>query len=132
MKFFIELLRMIKLSKEKLNKFKNLNGYTNKDIAELTGLQVCTVDRVFSGANNNPTLETLKALSELFKCSVDDFIDYDDNQIVEPYLLDKDSAEIATTITSNSKIKTLYEIAKKLSPDDLNFVIDFAKRLTNK
>ena len=123
---------MIKLSKEKLNKFKNLNGYTNKQVAELTGLQVGTVDRVFSGANGNPTLETLKALSELFKCSVDDFIDYDDNQIVEPYLLDKDSAEIATTITSNSKIKTLYEIAKKLSPDDLNFVIDFAKRLTNK
>ncbi|MBR2526513.1 helix-turn-helix domain-containing protein [bacterium] len=123
---------MIKLSKEKLNKFKNLNGLTNKQVAELTGLQVGTVDRVFSGANGNPTLETLKALSELFKCSVDDFIDYGDNQIVEPYLLDKDSAEIATTITSNSKIKTLYEIAKKLSPDDLNFVIDFAKRLTNK
>ena len=123
---------MIRLSKEKLNKFKNLNGYTNKDIAELAGLQVCTVDRVFSGANGNPTLETLKALSELFKCQIDDFIDYDENQIVEQYLLDKDCAEIATTISTNTNIKTLYKIAKILSPDDLSFVIDLAKRLANK
>lgn len=65
------------LSKEKLTYFKNKKKLTNIRISELTGLPISNLDKIFSGLNKNPTLDSLKKIADTLDCSIDDFINYD-------------------------------------------------------
>lgn len=43
---------------------ESLRNYKRKDIAEKTGLSICTVNFIMSGRNKNPRLDTILALQE--------------------------------------------------------------------
>ena len=47
---------MTELSTQKLNDYKRAKKLTNKKIAEITGISIATIDRIFSGANKNPSI----------------------------------------------------------------------------
>lgn len=119
---------MTKLSKEKLNQFKIEKGYSNAKIAELTGLQVATVDKIFCGANKNPTLETLKKITELFNCTVDELLEYEEAPSTQ-YYRDKETGKLAQEIFENPELKILLDASKELEVADLNAVIEIVKRM---
>ena len=54
------------------NKRREL-GYTVPELAEASGLPLGTVSKITAGINDNPKLETLRALAKALKCSLDDF-----------------------------------------------------------
>ena len=58
-----------------INERKRALNLTNQKIAEQTGITLSTLDKITSGVNTNPKLDTMKALARVLKCSIDDFTD---------------------------------------------------------
>lgn len=122
---------MNSLSKEKLGYYKNKKGLSNVKLAELSGLTVSSVDKVFSGLNKNPTLETLKKIADVLDVSIDDFIDYE----IEPlagYYVDRQTKKVAKALKTNAELKELFDIAADLSKEDLKLITVIVKRMTCK
>ena len=62
-------------TKTKIKNLAGANGYTVTAISKTTGLHTQTVYAWFSAANKQmPTIDNLVILSDLFNCSLEDFI----------------------------------------------------------
>lgn len=120
---------MSKLNVEKLRKYKKENCYTNKQISNITKIPIATIDRIFSGANKNPTLNILEKLAALFKCPVDDFIEYDQGSPLADYYENKQTKKLAQEIHDNPDLRILLDATKDLPLEDLKAVIDIANRI---
>lgn len=119
---------MPELSKEKLNSYKLSKGLTNKKIAELSGVQIATVDKIFGGTSKNPTLETLTKISSVLDCTIDDLIEYE----IEPkssYYLDKKTAKLAQEIFEDKKKRILMDATRNLTPEALDAMINVANQI---
>jgi len=119
------------LSKEKLNSQKAKKNLTNYKISKITQIPISNIEKIFSGVNKNPTLETIQKIALALECSVDDFIDYE-FEPVSPVYVDKQTQLIAEEIYKDKKLKELFFYTKELNKDDINFIISLAKRLKNK
>ena len=51
---------------EELKKKKKEHGFTNEQIAELSGVPLGTVQKIFAGITESPRYETLRALEKVF------------------------------------------------------------------
>lgn len=116
------------LSKEKLNSQKAKKNLTNYKISKMTQIPISNIEKIFSGVNKNPTLETIQKIAFALECSIDDFIDYE-FEPVSPVYIDKQTKLIAAEIYKNKNLKELFSYAKELNEDDINFLINLAKRL---
>ena len=58
---------------EIINKLKKEKGLTNAQISKLSGVTLSTLDKITSGANKNPKLDTLQAICRVLGCTLDDF-----------------------------------------------------------
>lgn len=63
---------------EKISELKKKLGYTNSELASLSGVPKGTLDKILSGITKDPKLETLKSLARVLGCTLDDF---DDNNL---------------------------------------------------
>ena len=119
---------MTTLSKEKLDYYKSKKHLTNQQIASLTGLPVSNIDKIFSGFNQNPTFLTLQKISNILECTLDDLVNYDDNENLQNYYEQKQVSKLAQEILSNDKLKELHNISKELSQNDISLMLNIAKR----
>ena len=122
---------MDSLNKDKLNLYKEKKGLSNKKMSDATGLPISSVDKIFSGSNKNPTLDTLKKIADILNCAIDDFIDYD-NEPLAGYYADRETAKIAKVIKENKALLELMNIASELSDKDIKLVTTVVKRLKKK
>ena len=56
---------------------KNLRakrGWTQRDLAKKSGITHATILKLESGVNDNPTMKTLVALSEVFDVKIDELV----------------------------------------------------------
>ncbi|MCQ2743728.1 MAG: helix-turn-helix transcriptional regulator [bacterium] len=117
---------MSNLSVKKLNEYKKAGCYTNKKISQLTNTPIATIDRLFSGANKNPTVTLLQKIANLFECTIDDFIEYDKDSPLANYYKNKEIEKMARIIQANRMYKILIDTAECLNPKQLKVVIDVA------
>lgn len=91
--FFIDNLKLILYNKQKegdllntrkLNEFKKNSGLTNAKIAEITGITLSNIDKITSGNNTNPKLDTIQAICKAIGCTIDDLDDVPDNKKDSP------------------------------------------------
>ena len=59
---------------DNLKKLRVKKGYSLEKVARLADLSLNTVIRIESGANKNPTIETLTKLAQVFDVSIDDLL----------------------------------------------------------
>lgn len=64
---------------EIINKLKKEKGLTNAQLAKLSGVTLSTLDKITSGVNTNPKLNTLQAICRVLGCRLDDFDDLPQN-----------------------------------------------------
>lgn len=119
------------LSKEKLNFQKNKKKLTNLKISQLTNIPVSNIDKIFSGANSNPTLDTIQKIANVLECSIDDFIDYQ-KEPVSPIYVDKATQKIAQELMNNEKLKQLFNKCLSLNVDEIDFLIEVSNFLTKR
>lgn len=62
---------------EKINEYKKSKNLTNKDISEITGISISSLDKITSGNNANPKLETVKMICGALGCKLSDLLDDD-------------------------------------------------------
>ena len=60
---------------EIINELKKEKGLTNFQLAKLSGTTLSTIDKITAGINQNPKLDTLKAICKVLGCSLNDFED---------------------------------------------------------
>ena len=60
---------------EIINILKKEKGLTNAQIAKMSGITLSTLDKITSGVNKNPKLDTLQAICKVLGCTLDDFVD---------------------------------------------------------
>ena len=60
---------------EIINEKKRELGLNNAQIAERAGVTLSTIDKITSGANQNPKLDTLFAIADVLGLTLDDFND---------------------------------------------------------
>lgn len=66
---------------DKIAEFKKEMGLTNEELSNLSGVPKGTIDKILSGATKDPKLETLKAISKVLNCSLDEFVDSEDRAL---------------------------------------------------
>lgn len=106
--------------------YKKLRKMTNKTLAEATGLPEGTISRIASGQTKEPTLKTLRLLAKALDCTIDDL---QTGGTIEPYYLNQETADIAQDIYENPNLRILFDASKNLSPEDIQAVIEIAKRI---
>ncbi len=111
----------------KMNYFKKKLKLTNDKIAELSGLPVQTVERISSGRTQNPNLKTLRQLTKVFNCTLDDLINLTDAKT--PVLLDESTASLVEKMSKSETIKRLFEIVSNMNETDIQAVVGLAERL---
>lgn len=116
------------LSKGKLEFFKFRKKYTNQKISALTGIPISSIDKIFSGNNKNPTIETISKIAEALDCSIDDFIENDKE--ISPFYSDREIAKSVQEIYNKPLLKTLYESARELADDDLTAINHIVEKLS--
>jgi len=119
---------MDSLSKEKLDYYKYKQKFTNQKISSLTGIPISNIDKIFGGYNKNPTLDTIKKIAEILECSIDDLIDYEEEQ-TSPYNIDKITLQLSKVIYERPILKDLFEIIKDFDPEDIKLITTISKRL---
>lgn len=60
---------------EKINEYKKLRNLTNKDISDITGISISSLDKITSGKNTNPKFETVKLICSALDCNWSDLLD---------------------------------------------------------
>lgn len=106
--------------------YKKLRKMTNKTLSEATGLPEGTISRIASGQTKEPTLKTLRLLAKALDCTIDDL---QTGGTVEPYYLNQETADIAQGIYENPNLRILFDASKNLSPEDIQAVVEIAKRI---
>jgi transcriptional regulator with XRE-family HTH domain len=54
-----------------LRRLKREKGITNSQLADMAGLTLSNLDKITSGINNNPKLETIRAIANALGCSIE-------------------------------------------------------------
>ena len=104
---------------ERINDYKKIKNLTNKDISEITGISISSLDKITSGNNTNPKLETVKLICGALGCKLSDLLDDDNSK--EEFTLQE--------VNTIKKYRTLDEYGKEL----VTAVIDIEyKRCTYK
>lgn len=115
------LAQMMRLYKAKLN-------LTNEEIAIQTGLPTNTVARICSGRTKSPKLETLRKIAKVFDITIEE-LSGGEGDAVEPYYLDKKTAELALKIKNDSQYAVLLELTRELQKEDIDALVGIVKAI---
>lgn len=74
---------------EIINILKKEKGLTNAQIAKLSGVTLSTLDKITSGVNTNPKLDTLQAICSVLGCTLNDFMESPPKNKKAPSLSDE-------------------------------------------
>lgn len=122
--------KMSKFSVQKLNTKKKIKCLTNRKISELSGIPLVTIDKLFSGANTNPTVQILQKIATVLQCTMDDLMDYEGSPMQE-YYQNQEISKLALEIHNNDKLRILMTETRNLNETTLNTMIELAKLMKN-
>ncbi|MEA5085072.1 MAG: helix-turn-helix transcriptional regulator [Lachnospiraceae bacterium] len=77
---------------EKINMYKKEKGITNKELSEITGIPKSTIDKITSGTNPNPQLETVKTIVYALGKTLGDLMD--DEPVVDLFSYSSEIQEV--------------------------------------
>lgn len=93
-----------------INERKKALGLTNQMIAEQTGITLSTLDKITSGVNDNPKLNTLKAIASILNCNLDD-LDSDEPTLLPSKQINRVSIGKRIKISRQARGYTQQELA---------------------
>lgn len=80
---------------EIINAIKKEKGLTNAQISSMSGVTLSTLDKITSGVNKNPKLDTLQAICRVLGCTLNDFADTSQEIKNAPSDLSEEARKIA-------------------------------------
>lgn len=109
---------------QRLNEAFNASGLTQTELCEKTGLTKGAISSYLSG-RYFPKQKATEALAEALNVSIPYLMGYEE----EPSPVEDKRQEMAS---DNPKLRALLQAGQKLSPEDLDFAIEWMNRMANK
>ncbi|KAF5071795.1 helix-turn-helix protein [anaerobic digester metagenome] len=110
---------------EQLLKERNISAYK---IAKETGVTTATLTSWKQG-KYTPKQDKLQKIADYFGVSLEYLMTGETNTDETPYYINDDAREIAEELAQNPNLHILFDTARGVSAEDLQFVIDMVKRL---
>lgn len=110
---------------ERLKELRNRRSLSQADLADAIGVSKSAVS-MYERGERNPDFETLEAIADFFNVDMNYLLGKESGSI---YYLDPEAAEIAQEVYDRPELKLLFDASRKVSADDLKFVIDMVDRL---
>lgn len=110
---------------EIINTIKKEKGLTNAQIAQMSGITLSTLDKITSGVNTNPKLDTLQAICTVLGCTLNDFVDVPSVKKESPSAAEAAPGEDRISMEESNRLLValgLIEDGQDLSDDDLAFL----------
>lgn len=121
-----EIEKLRELFAQRLSKLLADNDMTQADLANMLGVSESTVGKwILKKAF--PRMSIIEKLSVIFNRPKAYF--YDDNEDRQTYYLNPETAQLAQEIHDNPDLRILMDASRKLSPDDIKFVVDLVSRM---
>lgn len=114
---------------EYLKARKNELNMTTEELSEKSGVPLGTLNKILAGQTMDPKFETLKAICKALEIRLSDLDEYESQN---GYYLDPEAAEIAQEVQQRPELKILFDASRKVSADDLKFVVDMIDRMQGK
>ena len=92
---------------EVIQRLKKEKGITTKELSNIAGIPLGTLNKILSGQTKDPKLETLKAIAKALGCTLDDFDIKEDGENSEELFSVKEHTII-------EKYRTLDDYGKEL------------------
>lgn len=117
-----------KLFSRKLNYYMNISGKTQSDIITDLGFNKSAVSTWCNGTRL-PRMDKVDALAQYFHINRSDLIEDKPNREPDYYYLNDETRQIAQEAFENPELRTLFHVARDISPERLKAHIDFMKSL---
>lgn len=111
--------------KDNLRELRKKRGLSQVELAEKLGFSKSLIG-LYETGDRKPSFEALEAIADFFNISTDYLMGKDDKSV---YYLDPEAAEMAQEIYDNPELRILFDASRKVSKEDLQFVVDMMKRL---
>ena len=105
---------------------------SQEDLANKLGYKSFTTIQKWESGVSEPSVSMVKKIAELFGVTMDQMTNDDLSDAENHYYLDPEAAEIAQEVQQRPELKILFDASRKVSADDLEFVVDMIDRLKNK
>ena len=106
------------------------NDMTQEALALKLGKKSYTTIQKWESGVAEPPIKIANQIAEIFGVSIDALTNTDLRSTREqPYYLNDETREIAQAIFDNPQYKALFDASRKLSPEDLRFVMDMIDRM---
>lgn len=105
---------------------------SQEDLANKLGYKSFTTIQKWESGVSEPSVSMVKKIAELFGVTMDQITNDDLSDAENYYYLDPDAAEIAQEVQQRPELKILFDATRKVSSDDLKFVVDMIDRMQGK
>lgn len=113
---------------DKLDEFMKKHGFNKADVARLSGIPYTTIDGLYKKGDDNTKLSTLRRLSKVMNCTLDELID----EPTQGYYTNPEAAQMAQELYDNPGMRILFDAAKDVSAEDLKVAADLIARMKKK
>lgn len=112
-----------------IRKYLDLNNMTQTDLCNALGLKFMTVSD-WVNAKSYPRIDKIEMMANYFGISKADLVE--DQSKKDEYYVDPRTAEIAQEIKDSKDLSALFDVSRKMSPEDLQTVYQMAVALKRK
>lgn len=102
---------------------------SQEDLADKLGYKSFTTIQKWESGVSEPSVSMVKKIADIFGVTMDQITNDDLSDFTSSYYLDPEAAEIAQEVQSRPELKILFDASRKVSADDLNFVIGMIDRM---
>ncbi|MEG1120526.1 MAG: helix-turn-helix transcriptional regulator [Anaerovoracaceae bacterium] len=114
---------------ERIKQKRNELGMTLEDVAKISGVSRQTIQRYESGVISNIPSDRIESIAKSLNVSPTYLMGWDEKETDNSYYLDPNAAQIAQEVFERPQMKVLFDASRKVSPEDLDFVIDMLARM---
>ena len=117
---------------QRIKELREKNKMTQEQLATKLGTSKQAIFKYENGIVTNIPSDKIEMMAKIFHVSPAYIMDWDDGELENDYYLNPEAAEIAQQVQSRPELKVLFDASRKVSADDLKFVVDMIDRLKAK
>lgn len=120
----------MKRMNEKLNKLMFEKGIKASELSRITGIPYTTLSVFLKGKTDKIDIVKLQTICNALDCSLDYLLNDEVDCVKEKqvYYLDNEVAKYAQEIAQNHELKMLFDAARNVKKEDMEFVYKMIQR----
>lgn len=99
----------------------NQKGVGNKELSDMTGIPLRTVNNIIGGITGNPSVDNIRLIAHALDCTIDDLVN--DTNANSGYYLDPEAAELANELFERQEMRVLFDASRHVSKEDIEKVV---------